>query len=145
MKIRAFLAVVPRAMRIIAVVLGLLVITAGLIGGAIAAHPKTFIGPMALYWTAAMVLGILTALWLLGIGFVFADARRRGMHAALWAAVVILFPHLLGFLLYFVLRTPILACCAACGRAVSPALNFCPHCGAPQPAGDATNTTLKTP
>ncbi len=145
MKIRAFLAVVPRAMRIIAVALGLLVLTAGLIGGAMAANPKTFLGRTALYWTAAIVLGILTTLWLIGVGFVFADARRRGMRASLWAAVVILFPHLLGFLLYFVLRPPISAGCAACGRAVSPALNFCPHCGAPQPAGDAANITPKTP
>ena len=132
MTVRNFLAVVPRAMRITAWVVAASLITAGLIGGALADNQKNLLGPMGLYWTAALVMGTLSASWLLAIGFVFADARQRGMRATLWTVVVILFPHLLGFLLYFVLRSPISLTCARCGNTVSTAQNFCACCGAPR-------------
>lgn len=140
MRLQRFLAVVPRAMRTTAVTVAAILITAGLIGGTLAAHTKNIFGPMGLYWIAALVLGIVTGLWLLAVGYVFSDARQRGMRATLWIAVVVLFPHLLGFLLYFVMRSSSLARCAQCGVAISPSLRFCPSCGSPQPGGIATDT-----
>ena len=133
MTIRNFLAVVPRAMRIAACVVAGLFVIAGLIGGALADAQKNPLGPMGLYWTAALVLGALSVSWLLATGFVFADARRRGMRATLWTILVVLFPHLLGFLLYFVLRSPCSFTCTHCGDAISTAQNFCAFCGAPVP------------
>lgn len=133
MTVRNSLAVVPKAMRITACLVAALLVTAGLIGGALADDQKKLLGPMGLYWTAALVLGALSACWLLATGFVFADARRRGMRATLWTVVVILFPHLLGFLLYFVLRSPLSLTCAQCGNAIPTAQNFCACCGAPGP------------
>ena len=133
MTVRGFLTVVPRAMRIAACVVAPLLVLAGLIGGALADDQRVFLGRMGLYWTAALVLGALSACWLLATGFVFADARRRGMRATLWTVVVILFPDLLGFLLYFVLRSPFALTCNRCGNAISTAQNFCACCGAPRP------------
>ena len=133
MTVRNFLAVVPRAMRVTACLVAALLVTAGLIGGALADDQKNLLGAMGLYWTAALVLGALSACWLLATGFVFADARRRGMRATLWTVVVILFPHFLGFLLYFVMRSPVSLTCAQCGNAVSTAQNFCACCGALRP------------
>lgn len=133
MTIRNFLAVVPRAMRIAACVVAPLLVLAGLIGGALADDQRKLLGPMGLYWTAALVLGALSACWLLATGFVFADARRRGMRATPWTVVVIVFPHLLGFLLYFVLRSPRSLTCTQCGNAISTAQNFCACCGTFRP------------
>ena len=135
MKLRSFLAVVPRAMRITAIVVAASLLAAGVIAGALVADPKGLLGPMGLYWTAALFMGALSGLWLLAIGYVFGDARLRGMRAALWTAVVILLPHLLGFLLYFVLRSPVLSACARCGMAISPDADFCPFCGSAQRKG----------
>ena len=135
MKLRSFLAVVPRAIRITAIVVAASLFAAGVIAGALVADPKDLLGPMGLYWTAALVMGALSGLWLLAVGYVFGDARLRGMRAALWTAVVILLPHLLGFLLYFVLRSPVLSPCARCGTAISADADFCPFCGSPQRKG----------
>jgi hypothetical protein len=84
---------------------------------------------MSTYGSAALVLGILLAIWLLCLGFVFADARRRAMRPVLWVLVAALFPHLLGFLLYFVMRHPIAAACTHCGMTVSNHPRFCSWCG----------------
>ncbi len=141
MKLRSFLAVVPRAIRIAAIVVAASLFAAGVIAGALVADPKDLLGPMGLYWTAALVTGALSGLWLLAVGYVFGDARLRGMRAALWTAVVILLPHLLGFLLYFVLRSPVLSACARCGMAISPEADFCPFCGSQQRKGAVTQSS----
>ena len=104
-------------------------------------HLQENLGPMGLYWTAALVIGALSGLWLLAIGYVFGDARLRGMRAALWTAVVILLPHLLGFLLYFVLRSPVLSACARCGMAISSDVDFCSFCGSQQRKGAMTQSS----
>ena len=46
------------------------------------------------------------AAWTLCLGYVYADAKRRGMRPVLWTLIAALFPHLFGFLLYFALRQP---------------------------------------
>jgi len=87
---------------------------------------------MSAYGSAALVLGILLAIWLLCLGFVFADAKLRAMRSVLWVLVAALFPHLLGFLLYFVMRHPIAAACSHCGMTVSNHQRYCSWCGTAQ-------------
>ncbi|HEY2015554.1 MAG TPA: hypothetical protein VGH38_18750, partial [Bryobacteraceae bacterium] len=41
-------------------------------------------------------------------------------------------PNCVGFVLYFLLRKPILHPCPGCGRGVAPDAAFCPRCGQPQ-------------
>ena len=62
------------------------------------------------------------------IGYINRDAKRRGMSPVLWTFVAILVPNLLGILLYFVLRQPLLIVCPQCGSAVQEGFNFCPRC-----------------
>ena len=62
------------------------------------------------------------------IGYVNRDAKRRGMSSLLWTLVAILVPNLLGILLYFVLRQPLVRDCPQCGNAVQSGFNFCPRC-----------------
>ncbi len=73
------------------------------------------------------------ALFLLFLGYVYRDAKRRAMHAGLWIMLIlILSPAYLaiGFLLYFFLREPLPYACPQCAAIVGPRFNFCPNCKA---------------
>ncbi len=69
--------------------------------------------------------------WILLLGYVNHDAKRRGMNSALWTIVcIILMPAycLLGFIIYFLVREPLPYTCSKCGATVGPRFNFCPNC-----------------
>jgi len=73
--------------------------------------------------------GLVVAAWLLLIGYINADAGRRGMGRLLWTCIALLVPNALGILAYFLLRKPKLQPCPGCHTMVSPEFRFCPHCG----------------
>ena len=73
-----------------------------------------------------LAAGIAGVCYLLLIGYVNRDARRRGMSPLLWTIVAILIPHGLGLILYFILRQPLHSACPQCGNAVQTGFNFCP-------------------
>lgn len=81
---------------------------------------------------ARPLLGILAGIgggaYLLLLGYVNRDAKRRGMSPTLWTLVAILIPNALGILLYFVLRQPLSSGCPQCGSHVQVDFNFCPRC-----------------
>jgi len=79
-------------------------------------------------------VGVFAAAFVLALGYVYGDAARRGMPPALWALTVFLVPNLVGFLLYFLLRKPLLEPCPRCGQGIAPGPAFCPSCGQPQQA-----------
>jgi RNA polymerase subunit RPABC4/transcription elongation factor Spt4 len=72
--------------------------------------------------------GIGGGCFLLLIGYINRDAKRRGMSPTLWTLVAILIPNGLGILLYFILRQPRSSACPQCGSAVQTGFNFCPRC-----------------
>ena len=111
MKLRHFLSIVPKTVQRGALVILGCASLIGLVVGYEVADQGAVLRTISMYGGAALVLGSLLAIWLLCLGFVFADARRRAMRSVLWVLVVALFPHLLGFLLYFVMRHPIAATC----------------------------------
>jgi hypothetical protein len=82
---------------------------------------------------AAIGLGmwlVLTTVVLL-TGYVYADAKRRGMNAGLWTfLVIVMLPAYiaLGFILYFTAREPLPFHCPKCGTMVSARFNYCPGC-----------------
>jgi hypothetical protein len=139
MKLRRFLSMVPKAVQLWGVVLTGCALLIGLVVGYNTADQGAVLRTMSAYGGAALVLGVVLAIWLLCLGFVFADARRRDMRSVLWVLVAALFPHLLGFLLYFVLRHPIAATCTHCGRTVSSHQRFCSWCGASLAAPSSTS------
>jgi len=79
-----------------------------------------------------LALGSFAAGFILSVGYVYGDAKRRDMPPMLWALVAFMVPNLVGFLLYFLLRKPLSQACAGCGRAIPSGLAFCPHCGLQQ-------------
>ena len=136
MKGRRFLSVVPKAVRFWALAIGASIVLIGLAvsyhAAEQAAGPAAGLRTFSKYGSAAIVGAVVTATWILGLGFVYADARLRAMRAVLWVLVAALFPHLLGFLLYFVMRQPIPSTCSHCGRAIPSLQPFCSWCGSPQ-------------
>jgi hypothetical protein len=72
--------------------------------------------------------GFMLAFLALMVGYVNRDAGRRGMSRTLWTILVILIPNAIGFILYFVLRTPVQVGCPKCGIVVDRHVNFCPQC-----------------
>jgi RNA polymerase subunit RPABC4/transcription elongation factor Spt4 len=75
-----------------------------------------------------LLAGVGAGCWLVFIGYINRDAKRRGMSPTLWTIVAIIIPNALGIILYFILRQPLRSCCPQCGTAVQPGFNFCPGC-----------------
>jgi hypothetical protein len=68
--------------------------------------------------------------YVLLIGYVNGDARRRGMRYVLWTFLAALISNGIGIILYFVLREPLLVSCGKCGTPGRANFTFCPKCGA---------------
>ena len=82
-------------------------------------------------WARALfglLAGIGGVAYLLLIGYVNRDSKRRGMSPVLWTLVALLIPNGMGMLLYFVLRQPLQSACPQCGSAVQAEFQFCPRC-----------------
>ena len=65
------------------------------------------------------------------VGYVYSDAKRRGMRYVMWTWLAALIPNAIGIILYFVLRDPLLQPCARCGDQARAGFAFCPKCGGP--------------
>lgn len=72
--------------------------------------------------------GGILAFFVLLVGYVNRDAKRRGMNVALWTLLVIFVPNAIGFIIYFLLRQPLMVNCPQCGTTVNPSFNYCPKC-----------------
>jgi hypothetical protein len=125
MSVRQFLDVVPKSVKTVAAVIAGGGVLIGLAFIVRFIEGKAFIGGSFL----AVLAGVVIAIWILGLGYVNADARRRAMPPILWTLIVAFIPNLLGFLLYFALRRPIALPCPHCGQATTAGQRFCSWCG----------------
>lgn len=147
MKTDSFWSLIPKGVRIASAIVFVCALIVGPFIGACQGHvaglntlngipPGVFASAIGL--CMGLLVGALVAFWLLCVGYVYADARRRAMPAVLWVLVVIFIPNLLGFLLYFALRRPLGSPCQNCGQLVAAEQRFCSWCGsqsfAPPPA-----------
>ena len=76
--------------------------------------------------------GLFAAAYVMLVGYVYADASRRGMPTIAWTALTVLVPNAIGFVLYFLLRKPIVHPCPNCGCGVTQDAAFCSRCGQSQ-------------
>lgn len=139
MNTRPFFQVVPGAVKLWAWIIVIGAVVTGFIAGLVAVAHNASLWTVLLYSAVGLLSGIFFAAWLLGLGFIYADARRRAMRPVLWVLIAIFIPHLLGFLLYFALRQPLASPCGRCGATVPSGQRFCSWCGAVQahsPSGD---------
>jgi RNA polymerase subunit RPABC4/transcription elongation factor Spt4 len=86
-------------------------------------HPPAWALPLL-----GLLAGIGGGCFLLFIGYINRDAKRRGMSSTLWTIVALIIPNALGIILYFVLRQPLRGACPQCGNPVQPGFSFCPRC-----------------
>jgi hypothetical protein len=87
--------------------------------------------------SALSVAGLITAgaiplsAFLLLVGYVNRDAKRRGMNPALWTLLVLVLSPgwlALGFFIYFLMREPLPYNCPQCSATVGARFNYCPNC-----------------
>ena len=83
--------------------------------------------PDALWF--GLTFGVFTAAFFLALGYIYGDARRRQMPAWAWVIAAFLIPNLIGFILYFLFRGPLLRPCSSCGKPIRGGEAFCSHCG----------------
>src|SRR5215213_7903850 len=60
-------------------------------------------------------LPLIVFFYLLLAGYVYNDARRRGMRHVMWTLLAIFVPNAIGFILYFIMRDPLQNPCSSCG------------------------------
>ena len=122
--------VIPRPAWAIAVVLGLLFIGALFLYERIVVTDTTFqFGSLLPVFFGGFAF-VMFSVYVLLVGYIYGDARRRGMRPVLWALLAFFIPNAIGVLLYFILREPMLSPCPKCGTGVKLAFPFCPSCGA---------------
>lgn len=83
-------------------------------------------------WGKTLFCGLVPlplTIYIVLIGYVNADARRRGMRYVLWTLLAIFIPNALGIILYFVLRDPLMTPCPGCATLLKHGYAFCPKCG----------------
>jgi hypothetical protein len=87
-------------------------------------------GPYAALFRAIFTVTIscIIAFLVLLVGYVNRDAKRRNMNSALWTVLVIFIPNAIGFIIYFLLRQPLMVKCPECGTLANPTFNYCPKC-----------------
>ena len=109
---------------------------------AFAAHDSKAVLVLSPIFLLTLVGAVPIAIYVLLLGYVWGDARRRGMNHVMWTLLALFIPSAVGLILYFILRDPVPvpcpscaaparkghAYCASCGTAVRAA---CPHCRQP--------------
>jgi hypothetical protein len=74
---------------------------------------------------------IFLSAWLFMLGYVYRDAKRRGMHPGLWTILVLILSPaylLIGLIIYLLVREPLPFHCPQCSAVASARFNFCPNC-----------------
>ena len=73
-------------------------------------------------WGAAL------ASYVLLIGYISRDVKRRNMSPAIWMLIVLVMPGGIGAVVYFLLRQPMMTRCPSCRTEVASSFHFCPQC-----------------
>jgi len=72
--------------------------------------------------------GAALATYVLLVGYVSRDVKRRHMSAPLWMLIVLVMPGGIGAIVYFLLRQPIMVRCPHCTTELTEGVHFCPQC-----------------
>ena len=100
--------------------------------------------PWWLRFLLTIVAPLLMAGYALLVGYVYGDARRRGMRYVMWTLLAIFLSNGIGVILYFIVREPLQVYCSRCGAGVQRSHAFCPRCGGGvQPACQACHRILQ--
>jgi RNA polymerase subunit RPABC4/transcription elongation factor Spt4 len=120
-----------RVIPIVAKVLAFLAyigIAIGLIAIAIPQARETSALPKGSQIALGIFAAAIPAIYILLLGYIYGDARRRRMRYIIWTLLAIFIPNAIGVILYFILRDPLPVFCPRCGASVKSAFTFCPQC-----------------
>lgn len=129
-KFRENLKIIPRSAKITAVIVAagfaILIIILSHLPPSHGETPLPLAGKIILPLLAAAIMLVMIHFF----GFVYADAKRRGMRYVMWTLLAIFVPDAIGIILYFILRDPLPVTCPSCQTQVLSKFAFCPSCGA---------------
>jgi hypothetical protein len=89
-------------------------------------HSLPFVLPVFL---ASLLGAFFLGVFVLLVGYVFADSKRRGMNHVLWTLLAVFIPNAIGIILYFILRDPVAVPCPSCGALARKGHAYCAGCG----------------
>ena len=98
---------------------------------AIPSDPKSVYWPEGGKLLLSLFVPLVFAVYILVIGYIYGDSKRRLMRPWLWTLLAIFIPNAIGMILYFFLRDPLPFYCSICGASAKSAYTFCPNCAAP--------------
>jgi RNA polymerase subunit RPABC4/transcription elongation factor Spt4 len=123
------LRVIPTAARVIAAI-GYVAMTIMLAVVVTCGHDRDLANAPGIAKLFLIVIpGVFVAIYVSLVGYVFGDARRRGMRYVMWTLLAIFIPNAIGIILYFILRDPPMRACPNCSRMSKGGFAFCPACG----------------
>jgi hypothetical protein len=85
--------------------------------------------PLVGFFALTTLGGVFMVLYILLVGYVWADAKRRQMNALLWVLLAIFIPNAIGIILFFILRNPLPVPCPSCATPAGKDQAFCAACG----------------
>ena len=85
-------------------------------------------GSLPMHLIMGYTTGTALASYVLLLGYVSRDVKRRNMSAALWMLIVVVMPGGIGAVVYFLLRQPIMIRCPNCRTELTAGVHFCPQC-----------------
>ena len=94
-----------------------------------------------------IILAPLTAaFYMLLLGYVYGDARRRGMNYIAWTILAFLVPNALGIVIYFIMRAPLGGgVCPNCNCRIPAGSVFCNRCGTKVAPANPSNQITPAP
>ena len=120
--------IIPKTAWVVAVILYLSVATAFWLGPV--SHERVMKEwPLGLQLLLTLLAPVVLLIYVLLVGYVYGDAKRRFMRYKLWTLIAIFVPYGIGMIIYFVMRDPLPAPCPGCSATVPASFTFCPHCG----------------
>lgn len=122
------LKIIPRAVWILTILFGLAFLAGVFFLRILELDNDSPMKYAPVFFVGAFIL-VMFSVFLLLVGYIYGDAKRRGMRPILWALLAFFIPNAIGIVLYFILREPLLVSCPKCGKGVKPAFPYCPSCG----------------
>jgi len=87
-------------------------------------HP----GALPMRYLMSYSWGTALASYVLLIGYISRDVKRRNMSAGIWILIALVMPGGIGAIVYFLLRQPVMTRCPSCRTELASGLHFCPQC-----------------
>ena len=129
-RLKEEMKVIPQGARIFAVVASVTIFAIVFAVLGLSSLDDHRVDPGVVFVIACVALGMVFLFtYVLLLGYIYGDAKRRGMRPVLWLLLAIFAPSAIGIILYFILRQPIQSGCPKCGAITPNGSAYCPVCG----------------